>query len=251
MASLRILLVGLIIIGTGYFHIHAELLAQETMDALPALVKLTESEGLDVQEWQLLARDVQGVIKNKASFLQHVHNMSVKLSEFDFDEPDTSTSEWQARAVLHHPTTKMVETIHIYAYPSNGELVLSYTYVIKGQSATSLESVETQQLVADRRNVLNLKKTKVFSQIQSSYTLDESKPLNETASHLVSALGAVEIEELNEETFVSISAYTDEWEDYILTDDKKMNVQVAIRQDIRMGYGTTVTIGTPIITTEY
>ncbi|MCD8502193.1 MAG: YwmB family TATA-box binding protein [Bacillaceae bacterium] len=51
-------------------------------------------------------------------------------------------------------------------------------------------------------------------------------------------------------TFISLSAYTELWDTYIITNQKKMNLQVALR-NTGMGGETTITIGTPIITVEY
>lgn len=71
------------------------------------------------------------------------------------------------------------------------------------------------------------------------------------ANELVRAFSGVSVEELKEETFVSLSAYTELWEQAIYTGHQhKMNLQVALRTE-GLGSKTTVTIGTPIITSEY
>jgi hypothetical protein len=58
------------------------------------------------------------------------------------------------------------------------------------------------------------------------------------------------IESLQEEAFVSVSAYTENWKNSIPEKNKEMNIQIALRNQ-GLGASTTVVIGTPIITSEY
>lgn len=73
-----------------------------------------------------------------------------------------------------------------------------------------------------------------------------------TGKRYTEQLGATIQEVLKEETFVSLSAYNNEWDTGIaLVNGNNMNVQVALRQNPDLGQQTRVTLGTPIITTEY
>ncbi|ARW08634.1 YwmB family TATA-box binding protein [Bacillus atrophaeus] len=74
--------------------------------------------------------------------------------------------------------------------------------------------------------------------------------LQKNANQLVKEFKAKPVENVVEPNFVSISAYTDEWNDSIMTPEHKMNLQVALRS-AGMGEKHTVTVGTPIVTTEY
>ncbi|MCF6093241.1 YwmB family TATA-box binding protein [Microaerobacter geothermalis] len=58
------------------------------------------------------------------------------------------------------------------------------------------------------------------------------------------------VESFQDDTALSISAYTPEIGKYIWTNQQKMNLQVAAHRDRRDG-SLVVTIGTPIITVEY
>ncbi|WP_139491104.1 YwmB family TATA-box binding protein [Brevibacillus dissolubilis] len=64
------------------------------------------------------------------------------------------------------------------------------------------------------------------------------------------ALGAREVERLEDESVISVSAYTREWRPFIMTGNQKMNLQVATHVD-KNNQLTRITIGTPIITAEY
>lgn len=58
------------------------------------------------------------------------------------------------------------------------------------------------------------------------------------------------LEELEEKNFVAVSGYTPKWNAAIPISDKdSMNVQIGLRSGL--GSGTTITLGTPIITSEY
>ncbi|MEJ8544154.1 YwmB family TATA-box binding protein [Brevibacillus borstelensis] len=64
------------------------------------------------------------------------------------------------------------------------------------------------------------------------------------------ALHARELERLQDETVVSLSGYTSEWNSFLsLNGQARMNLQVATHRDSRDG--TWITAGTPIITAEY
>lgn len=67
---------------------------------------------------------------------------------------------------------------------------------------------------------------------------------------LLEQFEAKPVEELNEETFVSVSGLTKKWNHSIPTQNGNMNIQVALRSE-SLGENTIVTVGTPIITTEY
>lgn len=58
------------------------------------------------------------------------------------------------------------------------------------------------------------------------------------------------VERLQDETVLSVSAYTKQWQYSIRTGQQKMNLQVATHVD-PMGKVTRITAGTPIITAEY
>lgn len=67
---------------------------------------------------------------------------------------------------------------------------------------------------------------------------------------IFSTLQATELERLQDETVVSISGYSAAWKPFIAINDQKMNVQVATHRDTQTK-GTSITVGTPIITAEY
>ena len=217
------------------------------------ILETTEKKELEVHQWQLLARDIQGTVSDAHSFQQHVHNWSKRLVGWELSPVNVSGTEWTAHAKREDPTMDVTELIRIFSYPVNGKHVLSYTYELTGSSPSVLQSLSLQELLQDRIVLFSLENATVLTQLTAFMYEDNhrTESLYDQAGQFVSSLGAVEIESFKEETFVSVSAYNDEWVDDIRTKDKKMNVQVALRQGMRLGSETTVTIGTPIITIEY
>lgn len=67
---------------------------------------------------------------------------------------------------------------------------------------------------------------------------------------LLNLLGAEVVEQVEDPTVISISAYTSRLSSYIMTNDRQMNVQAGMHVDQLLGV-TRITIGTPIITIEY
>ncbi|MDG5787293.1 YwmB family TATA-box binding protein [Evansella sp. AB-P1] len=92
----------------------------------------------------------------------------------------------------------------------------------------------------------------IFLRMEGTVTGDEADNVKQWGQVIIDALSADVVEDLQEETFVSLSAHTPLWEQEIVTNGEKMNVQIALRS-INNGLGgeTIVTIGTPLITTEY
>ena len=72
------------------------------------------------------------------------------------------------------------------------------------------------------------------------------------AKTLLNRFSGKTVESLNEENFISLSAYTDNWDTKIpLGNEEFMNLHIAYRNSNENSGITKVTIGTPIITSEY
>ncbi|UTW70831.1 YwmB family TATA-box binding protein [Anaerobacillus sp. HL2] len=107
-------------------------------------------------------------------------------------------------------------------------------------------------LVSTRYQDLFKNNTKIFTCATGIGNDKLNFGLYEQAEIILDEFSAQQIELLKEETFISVSAYTNTWNNLLTTNEQtNMNLQIAIRAKERLGGKTTVTIGTPIITTEY
>ena len=72
------------------------------------------------------------------------------------------------------------------------------------------------------------------------------------AKTLLNKYSGKNIQNLKEENFISLSAYTENWDTKIpLGNEEFMNLHIAYRNSNENSGITKVTIGTPIITSEY
>ena len=77
-----------------------------------------------------------------------------------------------------------------------------------------------------------------------------SKSVSEHVNHLLQAFQAQEIESLQEDSFISTTAYSPLFGETIQTMTDEMNLQLGVRKQ-GLGAKTTIVVGTPIITVEY
>ncbi len=112
------------------------------------------------------------------------------------------------------------------------------------------------QLSGQMKEIANaLQNVHIAPQLDAYITGFTSKKLSEqetedTVSRAFQSVNAVRTEGLNSALETSISGYSSEAPDYIISGDKKMNLQVALHWD---GYDkrTNVLVGTPIIVDPY
>ncbi|PRX77121.1 TATA-box binding protein [Bacillus sp. V-88] len=75
--------------------------------------------------------------------------------------------------------------------------------------------------------------------------------MEESAKQILNDFQANYVEGLNEDEFLSISAYNSNWQSRIPSkNDKNLNLQLGFRYDSGLNK-TNITIGSPIIVTEY
>lgn len=94
-----------------------------------------------------------------------------------------------------------------------------------------------------------LKNIRLYSCLNGQMDDKMGGAVSEKVSSFLHTLQAEKIEEMNEETFISASAYIKYWKAFILADEQKMNVQLSMK--LKKNNQINVIIGTPIITTEY
>lgn len=174
---------------------------------------------------------------------------------------------WRTRFDLSNPThLVMEENRYIYQTEENqGGIDLHlrlvgvpqfdkfHTYVVVGFKGKRIHAQDMEG-IRDRYVTL-FKKASLIPQfstcIRGIYSDKLSVDQQEDKVHeVLTALQANEIERLQDETVLSISAYTEQWKPAIQTGGHRMNVQVATHLD-SLDSITRITVGTPIITAEY
>ena len=253
MGWMKVLLSLLIMSSVIVFYSKSDnMQAERIIQPIETILELVEYDDLALKEWQVLARDVQGTVDSQDMFQEHVHKLSGQLEGWDQTYLDTSTTEWTAEYQLQS-AGGVKESLRLMAYPDNNTHTLTFTYKLTGTSASDWKRYELADQLQNRLLLLSMDTASLYTQVQSKKDaqINKKESLMKLANTYMDALDAEEVEALTEETFVSVSAYTTVWKQQLNTGNKTMNVQIALRSDEALGEGTTVTIGTPIITTEY
>ncbi|SDB86653.1 YwmB family TATA-box binding protein [Shouchella lonarensis] len=226
--------------------------AVETLqEQMTAFTRLMDSASLVPKQWHVRAKKEKALISNKEMFFEQVHLFARTQPTFELSSIEETSHEHLKAVFLQkdHIGAKEVQ-VSFVAVPEQGQFTLTkvYEYVADASSEQTMDDKKVVQQLED----LNFADATLYVQV-SAETLD---PLTfsayETAQKWVRQLGATEKESLSEEAFVSLSGYNDAWQNGVpLSTDEEMNVQVALRQSPYLGGATKVTLGTPIITTEY
>lgn len=217
---------------------------------LALMAEQLEKHHLTLSKWTLYTRGNMGFSKDLNGYLDTVKKLQDKMPELQWStEPVKVRGEWKVSGSKVHDDGS-VERLTVIAYPHKKQYQSYFIYALEGTLLPKSGFEETERRFYQKAEKFASKNLNYFS-CMSGITDDKMKfGLYNEAHELVSSFSAVPIEELQEETFVSLSAYTALWDDAITTAQDKMNLQIAVRTD-GLGGRTTVTIGTPIITSEY
>ncbi|MCT2535099.1 YwmB family TATA-box binding protein [Aquibacillus koreensis] len=204
------------------------------------IANLVKQENLAIGEWQVIVKEKQAI----ETFDQNMDYIQNKFPNATFVTKQTenaTTYVWD-----HHKTDQVTETYTmVVANHDSPSFDISYKITgkrwnnkIKQQNAKDMETI-TREIFTE-----NLTKFSCIT-TQSGVIMKEVSLL-ET---LTEKLQVQTLDYLQEEDFVVLSGYTPRWQTVLPASDASMNVQLAFREGL--GGKTTITIGTPIITTEY
>ncbi|MCR2821380.1 YwmB family TATA-box binding protein [Lederbergia panacisoli] len=196
----------------------------------------------NIIEWSLYARE--------SVYLPTEEERLSKKHELEKQFPDM---EWKAGTdsiIGKRDHGIFSETIQILSTDNNRHLSSYIVYEAKGENWDS-KHVNFINDIAEK-TVLNLFNGNpiLFSCIKGEF----SEELNEFVDHsldgLLQSLHASEVESVKEQEFYSMSAFSSLFAQTLSFTNKQMNMQIGLRKN-EMGPGTTVVVGTPILTIEY
>lgn len=195
-------------------------------EQVKAIASLTEQEKLDAIGWHVRAKGTEK---------QYEGTFSELISEFESDYPSFKRISAQAdehylRAVFTNASTDgLREEIKFFASPMEDGVVFEQSYELIADDAGTVFNFDTFE---ERLTEFDLGDAELFYQVTAETDHLDEVSLYEQAKDYADELGAIEQEVLNEGTFVSLSAYNEEWSGGIaLNDERTMNVQVALRQN--------------------
>ncbi|MCM3586895.1 YwmB family TATA-box binding protein [Mesobacillus maritimus] len=229
------------IIGFIMFQVgNKTIVANESNQDLTKLVSVLEDEHILINEWSLYSREMMESQKVD----HYVTQLKDKFSDWSWSH---SVEENQETITGTSISSDYIEEIKIVAH---GPMQTYVMYEVKGKNwSTHAEDFIAKSWPEQVRTIFHAE-PQTFSCIKGEFgdKIDEALPVY--MSGLLEAFDAEEIEALEEENFVSTSAYSPLFTETI-SEDHEMNLQLGLRKPDGMGGNTTLVVGTPIITIEY
>jgi hypothetical protein len=215
------------------------------------IINVLTEKGARPDKWTMYFNGQLGFTSKGLGYLKKAEELKRNYPEFSWVVGKDEAGHDKITGLFQRDELGVTEKVTIITYPQKEQNATYFIYAIEGLVNTNQDWKEIRRLIDDRIQDSVGGNPKIFSCVTGTYGDKMVVDLYSQANELVQAFSGTSVEELKEETFVSLSAYTEQWEQAIYTGHQnKMNLQVALRSE-GLGSKTTVTIGTPIITSEY
>jgi len=208
------------------------------------MASVLEGENIIINKWSLHARQA----------LENVH-VQEKMNELSEVYPDLvwditkDNEKWEAKAIMA-AGNGLNETLQILS-AGEGDHMQSYLiYEVTGEGWQRETREFLQRAVVEKISSIFQGKANIFSCIYSEFGDKMNKSLPSRVDNLLQAFDAKVIETLEENSFVSTTAYSKMFSETIKGQTEEMNLQLGVRNQ-GLGGNTTLVVGTPIITVEY
>ncbi|RYL95134.1 hypothetical protein EWI07_03685 [Sporolactobacillus sp. THM7-4] len=218
------------------------------LDRIALFAGALEKQKMQIDGWSVYAREQEQSLDNLAEFRQKVQMKRQKLTDYSWHELEKKEGSFSWEATKKLGSSGANARVQFIAYPAKNQLQFSVLFQVEAASfATSEWEKNKEQISREMRQIFHGEE-QIFSCVRA-YQSDKMRlGLLKEGEGFLKEFSAAPIEQLDEKTFVSISAYTKAWNDDVFSGKHKMNIQVALRSD---GDRTAITLGTPIITAEY
>ncbi|MFA9457643.1 YwmB family TATA-box binding protein [Halalkalibacter sp. AB-rgal2] len=251
-----IIIAGLLLFAAGYVHVYG---AQEDVldyqEPLTQFYQFVHDVDLEVEEWHIRVRDQRLLpFTSEDDFMHDLEQLFQSNKNWVRQDLDMTGTDWSALYTYEDDKRPVKEAIRINMHPISPESnernrIISYQI----QANDLITEYDLNEIVEQRITELGLDEGEAYVQLRAIKEKERTNTTNiqTQAYEWLEHLDAQAVEELVEEQFISLSAYQPEWGSGLMTGNEHMNVQIALRDVEGMGARTRVTIGTPIITTEY
>lgn len=221
---------------------------QNAVDRIRVFASLLEGGGMSVNGWSVYARD-RIAIADGTTMDRYINLTMKQLPGFSWRRLKTGHGDaWEAKKETVHPDAQVKVLFTEYPGRSEDGSNMAVLYQVDASSFDPNTWEKIRQKMEQEMAAVFSGGEQIFSCVRASGDDTMESGLLKKGEQLLQRLSAVPVEWMNEKTFVSISAYNAAWSDGLNSGSQKMNVQAALRNN---GNTTSVTLGTPIITTEY
>jgi nitrogen regulatory protein PII-like uncharacterized protein len=203
------------------------------------MASILKDEDILINQWSLQARE-----KVESGYRDHYADLMKQFPELEW-KISQDEDKWEATAIFSKEK-EVNETIRILSTGTETYII----YEVKGTGWGNHSKEYIQETVSKTINDIFHQNVTIFSCIMGEFDDKMNEALPVYANALLTAFQAEEVEKLEENSFISTSAYTPMFNESIEGTSGAMNLQVGIREE-GLGGKTTVVVGTPIITIEY
>ncbi|MBS4178068.1 YwmB family TATA-box binding protein [Lederbergia citrea] len=211
------------------------------------LAQLIKSHNGAIIEWSLYARE-SVYLSSKDEWLTKGQQLEEQYPDMQWS---TSFATDTVSIIGYIDHGAFSETIKIISTDKNRQ---SSSYIIYEAKGSSWDTKETANQVAQAVNpkvdALFDKKPIIFSCIKGEFSEELNEFRRFSLDGFLQSLQAKEIESVKEGDFYSLSGYSSLFAQSLSLPNQQMNMQIGLRKN-EMGPGTTIVVGTPILTIEY
>ncbi|PLR94496.1 YwmB family TATA-box binding protein [Bacillus sp. T33-2] len=214
---------------------------------LPILASVLQDENIIINEWSLHARENLETVKTRQDIMDLIKELKGEFPSWNWtlsDHTEHLTATAKSAKAGHQ------ETVTIMTAGTNDQLHAYLMYEVRGQSWNSDSDAFINNVLSGRLFDIFRENTTIYSCIKGEFSDKMEKALPFYVKKLLNDFNAKEIEALKEDSFISVSAFSPRIA-ASLANGQKMNLQLGLRTNERLGAKTTIVVGTPIITIEY
>ncbi|WP_223701075.1 YwmB family TATA-box binding protein [Sutcliffiella deserti] len=216
---------------------------------IQAIAEVFHEKNININEWKLYARNNVYEIRDLVTFQKEVNELKQNMGHLKWSV-EVEEDQWRAVGTYYNDQYKHEETLQLITTHINSNPTSYLLYEVTGYGWEKTSAEKIINLFHSNISIISLEKLEIFSCMTGEVSAKIEDGLQNTTNILLDAFSARVIEELHEDNFVSISAYTELWNNVLPTHQGMMNLQIGLRKQ-GLGEKTTVIVGTPIITVEY
>lgn len=211
---------------------------------LSQISKIATQNHIEINSWMMYIKEPIKQFNTMNDLDKTVSALIKSENDYTWSKKTAERDHYKIEGRKESSHLNLEEKILLIIYSQNGQYNLSVTYDIKGK----WDEYKWPAIFKSYKQKIENYST--FYTVQGTAKIEQS--LYADAFQLLTNFSGKEVESLNEDHFVSLSAFTDRWENKIsLGGNEHMNLHIAYRLTSEASNIANVTIGTPIITSEY
>jgi hypothetical protein len=214
---------------------------------IQTLASVLQNENILITGWSLYARESLENVSDQEDVKGLVQDLKAKLPNWTWTLGNDSN---HGEIIAEIKSSGLHEKIKIISTDINGQIHTYIMYEVRGQSWNKNTEAFLNKNLPSRIFDIFRGNARIFSCIEGEINDKIKSALPVYKSKLLKAFNAKEVEGLEEDSFLSVSAFSPLF-DNSLSSEHDMNMQLGLRKTDRLGAKTTLVVGTPIITIEY